>query len=27
VLEGSPLLHSDEFKEELVRLALAYLRS
>jgi hypothetical protein len=27
VLEGSPLLHGDEFKEELVRLALAYLRS
>jgi AcrR family transcriptional regulator len=27
VLENSPLVHSEEFKEELVRLALAYLRS
>jgi AcrR family transcriptional regulator len=27
VLENSPLLHSAEFKEEMVRLALAYLRS
>lgn len=27
VLESSPFVHSEEFKEELVRLALAYLRS
>lgn len=27
VLENSPLLHSEAFKEELVRMALAYLRS
>jgi hypothetical protein len=27
VLENSPLLRSEEFKEELVQLALAYLRS
>jgi AcrR family transcriptional regulator len=27
VLENSPLVHSEEFKEELVRLTLAYLRS